>query len=104
MSQTQEIAKYILTTYSELEKARTKVSHYIDDEIESSDEFDDHELAACYKAANSSLKALQNLIASMLRTNVDGEQLRSEISKLLLVEALKGEKNKMLNRIVGTEK
>ena len=96
-----EIARDLLTAYSEIDKARSEISNHIDDEIEESSEFDDHELSVCHKAAYSALRTLERLISNMVRENIDSEQLRLEISKALLVEELKGQKNKTLRRIIN---
>ena len=83
----------------------TALSDQIDDDIESSDDFDQHPLASYAKNAYSVVKQIEQLLINELSYDLDGK-FKTELEKLLVLDGLKGNKNPLksiLNRDASTK-
>ena len=61
----------------------------IDDDVDSSEEFDDHHLSDHFKKSKDVLKNVESLILANLTIDVSGD-LRAELEKKIMFDSLRG--------------
>ena len=94
-------AKSIYESIISARLVHTALSEQIDDDIESSDDFDHHPLASYAKNAHSTVISIEQLLIIELSFDLNGK-FKDELEKLLVLDVLKGSKNPLraiLNRV-----
>lgn len=87
-------AKALMDLLTSAQAVASQLKDVIDDDIDSSEDFDDHQLAPIHKAAYGSMKSVENLIMYELQNDAGGNLLNA-FDKLLTIEALAGRKSSL---------
>jgi hypothetical protein len=93
-------AKSIYELIASANLAQNALSDQINDDIESSEDFDQHSLAPYHRNAYSLLRQIEQLLVIELSCDLDGK-FKNELEKLLVLDVLKGNGNHLraiLNR------
>ena len=83
-------------------KADQSLRDLINDDIDSSEEFDNHVLSGNSQQTYKVVRTIEKLLADELQFDVDG-QFRSELEKLFLIDSLKYGKSE-LKRLLSKRK
>jgi hypothetical protein len=87
-------AKLLYELLLSARSAHSELSDEINDDIESSDDFDEHPLATNAANAYSVVIKLEQLLMTELSYDYSGN-FRTELEKLVLMDGLKGNKNEL---------
>jgi hypothetical protein len=75
-------------------KADQSIRDFIGDDIDSAEEFDNHELSKSANQTYKVVRTVERLVIDELQFDTDG-LLRSELEKLLLIDSLKYSKSEL---------
>jgi len=99
-------AKNLHALLASTRKADRSIRDLINDDIDSAEEFDNHELSENAIQTRKVVRLVEKLIIDELQFDVDG-LLRSELEKLLLIDSLKYSKSELqflLKKTIQTKK
>lgn len=82
--------------------ARNKIYEYIDDEISSCDEFDDHTLAPIHSDALRAVQKIEKLITDILIGDTNGA-VRSKFEEIILIDTLAGRETPLKRILLKTK-
>ena len=87
-------AKNLYALLASTRQADRSIRDLINDDIDSAEEFDNHELSENAIQTYKVVRLVEKLIIDELQSDVDG-LLRSELEKLLLIDSLKHSKSEL---------
>jgi len=84
-------------------KSDQSIRDFINDDIDSAEDFDNHELSENARQSYKVVRSVEKLIIDELQFDADG-LLRTELEKLLLIDSLKYSKSELQKILSSTKK